>query len=986
MQLCLKYGMLSCESPLNVESEHRRQIDRPPAAGVEKLMIGTSLAHFEITAKLGEGGMGEVWLADDTKLGRQVALKVLPADVAGDEERMARFQREAKVLASLNHPNIAHLYGLETAQACHPERADSSCHSERAKRVEESPEAQSDAERTASSRASGGPSTPASSDDASAQGDIRSVTFLVMELVEGEDLSARIARGAIPADEAIPIGLQIAEALEAAHEQGIVHRDLKPANIKLKPDGTVKVLDFGLAKAWDTQDRDGSLSLSPTLTQHATAAGVILGTAAYMSPEQAAGIAADRRADIWAFGVVMWEMLTGHKLFEGETVSHVLASVLKDEIDVAELPEDTPPRVHDLLERCLRKKPRERLQAIGDARIVLEEEKADPGGGGAIASAVIDAGEAGASRRAGRMPWVLAALGAAAAVALAAWMVLHPASEAPVVRFTVDPPPEATFDVEPIRPGPVTVSPDGSKLVFGAVDPEGGDRLWIRTIDEVEARPLTGTENAQYPFWAPDSRHIGFFDGSSLKRVDSNGGLPLTLCEAPNGKGGSWGPDGTIVFTPDSNTAIHAVSQAGGESEAVTTFDEDRGDDSHRHPWFLPDGRGFLYVARFPGGNDSGQAIMVGSLDGEAAVEIGRSPAAAAYASGHLLYLRESTLMARPFDPSTLEFGGEAVPVVEQVALLATGTARAVFSPSETGTLVTQSGLTQSGGILRWRDRSGELIADVGEPGVLYAVELSPDGTLAVVVIGDLESGNGDLWILELERGLLTRFTSDEGNQYAPLWSPDGSEIIYTQADAGTFRLVRKAVESSGAGDVLLESDHNNLVTGWGPDGQSLLLTAQREETGWDLLVLELDGEPETKEIVVTEFTEGVGRLSPDGSWILYQSDASGRFEIYVQPYPGPGRVLRASTAGGLWPRWSADGTEIYYQDFAGILMAVPVRSAGSGLTLAPAVELFSGPSIGDGGQYEVAVDGRLLVIEPVAEHRPEPVTVLMNWPAVLDR
>jgi hypothetical protein len=299
--------------------------------------------------------------------------------------------------------------------------------------------------------------------------------------------------------------------------------------------------------------------------------------------------------------------------------------------------------------------------------------------------------------------------------------------------------------------------------------------------------------------------------------------------------------------------------------------------------------------------------------------------------------MRESTLMARPFDPSSLEFDGEAVPVVEQVALLATGTARAVFSPSETGTLVTQSGIAQAGGVLRWRDRNGELIEEVGEPGILYAVELSPDGTLAVVVVGNPESGNGDLWILELERGLLTRFTSDEGDEYAPIWSADGSAIVYTSNSGGSFRLVRKAVEGSGAGDVLLEAERNILVRGWGPDEQSLMLTAQREETGWDQLVLELDGETAIRDVVVTEFTEGAGQLSPDGRWLLYQSDSSGRFEVYVQPYPGPGRTLRASTAGGLWPQWNGDGTEIHYLSFTGDLMSVPVRNTGSGLTLSPA-------------------------------------------------
>ncbi len=916
-------------------------------------MIDATLAQYRVTAKLGEGGMGEVWRAEDTKLGRDVALKVLPAAVADDAERLARFEREARVLASLNHPNIATLYGLETAVP-------------------------TSAPASASAPETSGTGT---------ETDSGPVTFLVMELVEGDGLDERIARGPVQVDDAIPIAIQIAEALEAAHEQGIVHRDLKPANVKLRPDGTVKVLDFGLAKAWNTEHNDASLSMSPTLTQHATAAGVILGTAAYMAPEQAAGIAADRRADVWAFGVVLWEMLTGKRLFEGETVSHMLASVLKDEPTWDALPDDLPPRVRELLERCLRKKPRHRLQAIGDARIALEEELADPGGGRVVtvAESSDDAGTP--PHRGGWLGWALAAVGGVAAAALGAWILLRPAPAAPVVRFTIEPPPGTAFDLEPFRPSPVVVSPDGTRLVFGAVDSEGADRLWIRTVDEVEARPLTGTENAQYPFWAPDSRHLGFFDGTSLKRVDSSGGLPLTLCAAPNGKGGSWGPDGTIVFAPDSDTPIHTVSQAGGESEAVTTFDEERGDDSHRHPWFLPDGRRFLYLARFPDGAEAGQAIMVGSLDGDPPVEIERSPAAAAYASGYLLYLRESTLMARPFDPSSLEFGGEAVPVVEEVALLSTGTARAVFAPSETGTLVSQAGLVRTGAALRWRDRGGEVLGEVGDPSLFYGVELSPGGDLAVLEIGDPETRQGDLWILEIERGLLTRFTSDEGNEFYPIWSPDGREIVYSSEQSGAVRLVRKDVESSGAGDLVLELDGEPVVTDWSADGRSLLVTVQRPGTSWDQLLVSLDGEPEARDLIVTEFGEGGGRLSPDERWIAYQSESSGRIEIYVRPFPGPGRTLRASTAGGMWPRWSADGSELFYQDLAGNMMAVPVRAAGSGLTLAPAVELFRGPVPGDGWRWDVT-DGadRFLIIEPVTEQQPEPITVLMNWPDVLDR
>ena len=396
-------------------------------------MIGTTLSNFEIKSKLGEGGMGEVWLAEDTKLGREVALKLLPADVAQDPDRLARFEREAKVLASMNHPNIAHLYGLET--------------------IESGPG--TDAESRPQDPKTSGPQYPTSSSP---------VTFLVMELVDGEDLSERISRGPVPVDQAVAIALQIAEALEAAHEQGIVHRDLKPANIKVRPDGTVKVLDFGLAKAWDTQRDDASLSLSPTLTQHATAAGVIIGTAAYMSPEQAAGIAADRRADIWAFGVVLWEMLTGHKLFDGETVSHVLASVLKDEINLDELPPETPPHLRKLIGRCLRKKPKMRLQAIGDARIALVEPEGEAQAG------VLNVSERQARPRLG---WIAAAAAGVAAVVFAAMWLLGGRGELPVVRAAIPAPPGTSFHLEPLNPGAAVLSPDGSKMVFSAQDESG---------------------------------------------------------------------------------------------------------------------------------------------------------------------------------------------------------------------------------------------------------------------------------------------------------------------------------------------------------------------------------------------------------------------------------------------------------------------------------------------------------------------------------
>ncbi|MCJ7755466.1 MAG: protein kinase, partial [Thermoanaerobaculales bacterium] len=547
-------------------------------------MIGAKLAHYKVIAALGVGGMGEVWRAEDEKLGREVALKLLPKDFADDPERLARFEREAKVLASLNHPNIAHLYGLETvstepaAGTAAPQDSQPSPEAivAHASRVQA---ADSESPPNAGSRPK--PQAPSP------------ITFLVMELVEGEDLSERISRGPIPVEEATTIALQIAEALEAAHEQGIVHRDLKPANIKLRSDGTVKVLDFGLAKAWEADGGDSALSMSPTLTQHATAAGVILGTAAYMSPEQASGISADGRADIWAFGVVLWEMLTGHKLFEGETVSHVLASVLKDEVELDELPSETPHHIKTLVGRCLRKKPKQRLQAIGDARIALEDgEDAEP-------SAVVESAQ---PRSRSRLAWIVAAAAAVVAAVLGALLLVGGSDATRVVRAAIPAPPGTVFHLEPFNPGVATVSPDGNLVAFTAREASGEFRLYLRGIDESEAHALDGTDGGHYPFWSPDSRWIGFVANGKLRKVLATGGPVQTICDAPDGKGGTWNEDGVIVFTPDSGTSLYRVAAVGGEATPISELDLARGDNSHRQPRFLPDGRRVLFYARSSAG------------------------------------------------------------------------------------------------------------------------------------------------------------------------------------------------------------------------------------------------------------------------------------------------------------------------------------------------------------------------------------------------
>ena len=618
-------------------------------------MIGTTLAHYKVTAALGVGGMGEVWRAEDEKLGREVALKVLPEEFAQDPERMARFEREAKVLASLNHPNIAMLYGLETCLN-HPSWHPDGWPTGRVEAILRG--AEPEAAKPSCRRC------PAceSSDDVSARTD-SPTTFLVMELVEGEDLSERIKRGPIPVEEATAIALQIAEALEAAHESGIVHRDLKPANIKLRPDGTVKVLDFGLAKAWETDHGDSSISMSPTLTQHATAAGIILGTAAYMSPEQAAGIAADRRADIWAFGVVFWEMLTGNKLFEGETVSHVLAAVLKDDIDLDALPGDTPARLKELIGRCLKKKPKQRLQAIGDARVVLEEYAADPESFEALAAADgVPAAVIPLWRR--LLPWAATAV---LALALAAVVFLRPSPHDLAVRFQIVAPDNLT------EVGPPTISPDGRTIAFEATDEKGATLIWVRSMDDLQARPLAGTEGATRPFWSPDSRYLAFIAGGKLKKVPLAGGPPQTLAETPSGSDGTWSSRGEILFDGRSGDPIRRVAASGGTPQDLITADPEDGIISVGWPQFLPDGRRFLYVAN--GAETDERFLMVGDIeDKEPPRKLLDVSSLVRFAPpDHLLYVREDSLLAQPFDPDSAELQGEAVPLAEELGATSTG-------------------------------------------------------------------------------------------------------------------------------------------------------------------------------------------------------------------------------------------------------------------------------------------------------------------------
>jgi len=923
-------------------------------------------------SKLGAGGMGEVWRAEDQKLGREVALKVLPIEFAEDADRLARFEREAKVLASLNHPNIATLFGLETVERIVGEGLIPS---------RESGEPGSASQSQRAPENSGGPSTPASSDDSSAQGDIRSFVFLAMELVEGEDLSDRIARGKIPIEEAVPIALQIAEALEAAHEQGIVHRDLKPANIKIRPDGTVKVLDFGLAKAWEAESGDQSLSLSPTMTQHATAAGIILGTAGYMAPEQAAGQGTDTRADVWSFGVVLWEMLTGSRLFDGETVSHVLAAVLTAEPDLNNLPDDTPPRVAELIGRCLRKKPKMRIQAIGDVRIALEEFLADPDASSVRELAIHDEQPAIPIWRR-LLPWAAAAV---LGLALIAAVFIRPSEPKIVIKATIPPPEGTDFDLRAAAPGPTVVSPDGKRIAFTAVDEDAETRVFVRNLDASEATALSGTEGAQFPFWAPDSRWLGFFTqpGDLLRKIDTTGGPPMTLCAASNGKGGSWSSDGVIVFAPNAGSGVYRVSSAGGEAVEITTPDAEH-HNSHRLPWFLPDGRHFLFAAR--GANSEESAIMIGSLDGDEPRELLRSISQAAYTAGRLIFVRDQTLMTQDFDPKAMKLMAEAMPVAEDVMVIP-GASLAIFGVSQNGVLAYQTGDAVAETILEWRDRTGRPTGVLGDPALYRLVSLSPDDRHAVAQIVDLEGGAYDLWIYEIDRNIRTRFTFDSNGDVAPVWSPDGTMIYFASNRGGNFAVYRKPLSGVGEVELVAGFDSDAFPESVSPDGRFLSVLVANEETNADIHLIDLEGGYEAAPFRVTEFNEGGSVISPDGRWVAFHSDESGEFDIYVTTFPVVGRKWQISTANGVYPEWRADGGEIVYTDYGGNLVVVKVDGGGETFDVGASETLFLIETPEQGGpRYSAAADAeRFLVIPGVTQKADTLLHLVVNWPIQLE-
>jgi Tol biopolymer transport system component len=842
--------------------------------------------------------MGEVYLARDKRLKRDVALKVLPDAFANDRERLARITREAEVLASLNHPHIAAIYGVE-------DRA------------------------------------------------------LVMELAEGTE-----PHGPMSFNDAWKIGSQIVDALEYAHDKGIVHRDLKPANVKVSDEGSVKLLDFGLAKAFTEQAAPSASStpdVSPTLTIGVTQLGVILGTASYMSPEQAKGKSVDRRADVWAFGVMLYELLTGQRLFKGEDIADTLAQVLTKEPDLGRV----PARANKLLRRCLEKDPRKRLRDIGEVRYYIEPVPAIP---------------ANPPRRSKILPVAAAmALVGVALAGIALWV--QPFHEHAVIRSAILPPEQWTFHCAGDDAGPAVLSPDGKRLAFVAIATDGKVQLWVRQLDSLVGQPLAGTEGAMFPFWSPNSHSIGFFADGKLKTIDATGANVAVLADAPTTRGGAWNRDDDILFAPDFLTPLMLVSSSGGTPRPVTHLDEKLHEVSHRWPCFLPDGKHFLFTSRDRG-------VFVASLDGlEAPHRLLRESSNAVYSAGYLLYFRANVLFARPFDAGRREFTGAAV-TLSQAVQSEPLSDRGCFTASATGLLAYHAGAGQTR--LAWFDRNGKRVGMLGAPALQQGVEIAPDGKRAAIVISD-GSGGRSLWIYEFGREIKSRVLSANTPFTGLAWSPDGKRLAMSLQRDGSYLVIVKDSGGSSAEEVIVRSRYEINLTQWHSNG-TMVFMMRDPKTGWDIAYLppsDKGRERTPLPVLHTDANEMGGALSPDGRWLAYQSDESGGRspEAYITSFPTADHKQQISTGGADLLLWNPNGKEFVFVT-GGKLMAAPVNAPRGTLELKPPHVLFElgMPCLAfELACLDIAPDGNRFLIEDSIEPHP-PVVLVQNLLAALKK
>ncbi len=878
---------------------------------------GTRLGSYEISAPIGAGGMGEVYRARDTKLNRDVAIKVLPEAFALDADRLARFTREAQVLASLNHPNIAQIYGIES-------------------------------------------------------------NAIVMELVEGEDLSAHISRGAIPLAESLPIARQIADALEAAHEQGIVHRDLKPANIKVRADGTVKVLDFGLAKAMEPAGASsGEAMNSPTLTARATQMGMIIGTAAYMAPEQAKGRPVDKRADVWAFGVVLYEMLTGRRAFEGEDVSTTLAAVLMRDPDWAALPQTMPVPLQTLIRRCMERDPKLRLRDIGEARVLL-------GNPTALSGAPSTASQPAATPPGPRAPWMIA--GAALVMALI-FLVLWlggrgPQTTSDRVEALLAPPPGTNIGAG------IALSPDGRRLVVSAARLDTGvPSLWLRDLSSGTPQPIAQTEGGLMPFWSWDGTQVAFFADGKLKKTDLQGSPPQIVCDAPSPRGGAWGPNGKIVFAGSFRTGFEIVDAAGGVPTILTTLDEKRLEKSHRWPTFLPDGDHLLFVAQTgeAGAKEDASTIEALSVSTGTRTRLVTANSSPIYAArGFLLFWREGALRAQAFDAKRLAVSGNVFPVATGVVFDQNELAYA--SASADGRLVYLSGSATSRSSLILVDRTGRPVTAIAENVLVEGgLALSHDGTRLAVAITAEGARDTDIWIYDLKRGSSGPLTFEAGGDRLPVWSLDDREVLYANDHKNDGILFRRSSDGRGQPEVTASNAAGLWPFGWSRDGSWIVAGSVSGPTAMDLFRYDRKSEKLTP-LVQTPFADQIGALSPDDRWLAYSSDQTGRREVYVASLSGDSGRWQVSTQGGSMPLWNGNGRELYFLGSQNQLMVVDVEAAATFKHSAPRVlftALFNpGWTEEQGRVYAPMPNGQQFVVDVLKERATTFLTLVTNWTA----
>ena len=898
-------------------------------------MIGQTISHYKILEKLGEGGMGVVYKAQDTNLDRFVALKFLPPHVAASSDDKARFIQEAKAVASLAHPNICTIHSVE---------------------------------------------------------EVDGKAFIVMEYVEGKTL--KDLEQNIPLKQAVEIGTQVADGLAAAHEKGIVHRDIKPDNIMIRKDGRVQIMDFGLAK----------LRGVSRLTKE----GTTVGTAGYMSPEQVQGHETDHRTDIFSLGVVLYELFAGESPFKGVHETAITYEIVNvDPAPLSAIMPEIDPQLDSIILECLEKEPAERYQSVAEVAKELRRFKRESSRTrasrvssvrGVIPTRSQQNAESTVQRTvsSGLMDRVHGATSLWMAtsllflvttiVAVILFVSRTPSTNSEVIRAFIPPPDKFGFsDVS--GGGHLAISPDGRRIAFVAVDSAGRSTLWVRPLNAIAGTMLPGTEGALFPFWSPDNRYIAFFSAGKLKKIEATGGPTFTICDFINARGGAWSQNGTIVFPTDQYGGISAVSDAGGVPKQITKLDSTRGEQTHRWPFFLPDGKHFLYLARTTAAGSGGEldAICAASVDGKENKRLLAGISNAAFAAGYLLYMRENSLMAHPFDPDALELKGDPFPITESVQFN-TRWSIASFSVSHTGILVHRVSSASLVPDLVLVDPKGKTLASFGQPEIFVSARFSRDSRKIAMDLYDIKVRNSDVWLYEIGRGVNTRFTFDPAVDWYPIWSPDGSKVVFSSNRKGRYDLYDKISTGAANEQAIVESAEDKSPTDWSPDGKFVLFQSSNLRTKSDVWVVPMTDDRKPFPFLQTEYSESNARFSPDMKWIAYQSDEAGPNQIYVRPFPGPGAKWQVSTSGGTRPSWNRNGKEIFYLN-GGKIMSAQVNGSGSTFETGKVKLHFDPSSIGGTAVRDISGDGQNILVEiPRSKQSATPLTLILNWDAELKK